>query len=1040
MNLTRFSIKRPIGISMIVLFFVVLGLFSFYRIRVELLPALNTPYISVFVRYPGANAESVEQQVIKPIEDALSSLSNVKTMNSSARYESGRVGLELEFDADADQAAIDATKKVESIRYQLPDEAEEPVVIKHDENDQPIVEIAVTADMPLSGLYAKVDNQFADVIQQAGGVSEIEVRGGVDREVAVEVDRGRMAAYQLTMNDIVSAIRNENQLLPSGTIYTDTSRSDVRMIAQYKHVADIEKLFVQNTVKQQVPLTAVADIRHQDARTARIGRVNGRAAVNLEIYKNSDANVVETSRNIHEKLAELREKNPDYTFTVVSDDADYVNTALHNTLGTLVEGLCTTGLVLFLFLRGWRSTAAVMVAIPTSLIATFFVMYIAGFTFNMMSLMGMTLCIGILVDDSIVVLENIVRHLQMGEQPEVAAEKGRNEIGMAAIAITLCDAVTFLPIAFMSGMTGQFFRQFGLTIVFAGMFSLFVSFTLTPMLASQLFKKGWQVPKHRLWDFMDNVERWAVVHYERLLRKSFHHQKAVLLSGLGLFAGVLLLVPTGVIGTEYMPRSDEGSFQIVAELPVSRTVEETDKVLKVLEAKLDAVPEVEYYLTRGGGSNAYEGRIKVQLSKRSERSRSIWDVTDELRQFVKNNDFNGANIRIMETQTSVAGVSGGGGPGNGGALRIELRGSDNEKLIAESNRIMEMLKEKGNGISDVSSTYTEGLPELQMSVDREKLRALGVSLGNIDSAMSSVISGRSAGTLVNDPLNENQDTDIKVRFKGADGYKVSDISAIPVSTGDRTVFLGDVADIKYGTGPVTIRRVDKQRAISISANIGARPLNEVIKEVGSDLKNMQLDDTVSYKFKGQATNMNDTYQQLLMALLMAMVLIYMLLAVLYESVLTPFIRMFSLPLGLIGSLLFLLFTGNTLNLYSMIGILVMDGVVAKNGTLLLDYTMTLQERGYSAWNAIIEAGKVRLKPIFMTTLTMIVGMLPTALAMTEGAETRVSMAWVIIGGLITSTIFTLIVIPIIFMFFENYPPHTWGSLFRRKCFSKANIS
>ncbi|MGM9539631.1 efflux RND transporter permease subunit [Anaerovibrio sp.] len=1032
MNLTRFSIKRPIGISMIVLFFVVLGLFSFYRIGVELLPALNTPYVTVSVRYPGANAESIEQQVIKPIEDALSSLSNVKQMSSTARYEMGNVGLELEFDADADQAAIDATKKVESIRYQLPDEADDPVVIKRDANDQPVMEIAVTADMSLSGLYAKVDNQFADSIQQAGGVSQIEVRGGIDKEVAVEVDRGRMAAYNLTMSDIVNAIKSENQLLPSGTIYTDTERSDVRMIAQYRQASEIEKLFVQNGDKQSVPLTAVAEVKHQDARAVRVARVNGRAAVNMEIYKNSDANVVETSENIREKLAELQNENPEYTFTIVSDDADYVNTSLHNTLGTLVEGLCTTGLVLFLFLRGWRSTAAVMVSIPTSLIATFFVMYAAGFTFNMMSLMGMTLCIGILVDDSIVVLENIVRHLQMGEKPDVAAEKGRNEIGMAAIAITLCDAVTFLPIAFMSGMTGQFFRQFGLTIVFAGMFSLFVSFTLTPMLASQLFKKGWKVPKHKLWDFMDNVERWAVVHYERLLRKSFHHQKAVLLSGLGLFIGVIMLVPSGVIGTEYMPRSDEGSFQIIVELPVSRTVEETDKVLKVLEDKLDDMPEVKYYLTRGGGSNAYEGRIKVQLVNRSDRSRSIWEVTDELRKFTKQNDFAGASIRVVESQTSVAGVSGGGGPNNGGALRIELRGSDNEKLVDTSNRIMEMLKEKGNGLSDVSSTYTEGLPELQMTVDREKIRALGVSLGDIEGGMSAVISGRSAGTLANDPLNENQDTDIKVRFKGADGYKVSDISAIPVSAGDRTVFLGDVADIRYGTGPVAIRRVDKQRSISISANIGARPLSEVVSEVDKDLKAMDLDEGISYKFKGQATNMNDTYEQLLMALLMAMVLIYMLLAVLYESVLTPFIRMFSLPLGLIGSLLFLLFTGNTLNLYSMIGILVMDGVVAKNGTLLLDYTMTLQERGYSAWNAIIEAGKVRLKPIFMTTITMIVGMLPTALAITEGAETRVSMAWVIIGGLITSTIFTLIVIPIIFMFFENNPPAAWLGRFRRK--------
>lgn len=1033
MNLTRLSIERPIGISMVVLFFVVLGLFSFYRIGVELLPALNTPYVTVSVRYPGANAESIEQQIIKPVEDALSSLSGVKQLNASARYEIGNVGLELEFDADADQAAIDATKKVESIRYQLPEEADDPVVIKRDANDQPVMEIAVTADMPLSGLYAKVDNQFTNTIQQAGGVSQIEVRGGVDKEVAVEVDRGRMTAYHLTLGDIVSAIKDENRLLPSGTVYTDTDRSDVRMIAQYRKASEIEKLFVQNSGGQPVPLTAVADVKHQDARIVRVGRVNGRPAVNMEVYKNSDANVVETSENIRAKLAELQEDNPEYTFTIVSDDADYVNTALHNTLGTLVEGLCTTGLVLFLFLRGWRSTAAVMVAIPVSLIATFFVMYVAGFTFNMMSLMGMTLCIGILVDDSIVVLENITRHLQLGEKSDVAAEKGRNEIGMAAVAITLCDAVTFLPIAFMSGMTGQFFRQFGLTIVFAGMFSLFVSFTLTPMLASRLFRQGWKVPESRLWTFMDNLERWAVVHYERLLRKSFHHQRLVLLSALGLFAGVIMLVPAGIIGAEYMPRSDEGSFQIVVELPVSRTVEETDKALKVLEEKLATLPEVKYYLTRGGGSNAYEGRIKVQLVERGERSRSIWDITDEMRRFIRQGDFDGANIRVTESQTSVAGVSGGGGPNSSGALRIELRGSDNEKLVEASNRVMDMLKEKGNGISDVNSTYTEGLPELQMTVDREKIRAMGVSLGDIEGGVSSVISGRSAGTLVNDPLNENQDTDIKVRFKGADGYKVSDISAIPVNAGGRTVFLGDVADIRYGTGPVTIRRVDKQRAVSISANIGARPLNEVVNEVNRDLQAMELDESIHYSFKGQSSNMNETYEQLIMALLMAMVLIYMLLAILYESVLTPFIRMFSLPLGLIGSLLFLLFTGNTLNLYSMIGILVMDGVVAKNGTLLLDYAMTLQERGYSAWNAIIEAGKVRLKPIFMTTLTMIVGMLPTALAITEGAETRVSMAWVIIGGLITSTVFTLIVIPIIFMFFENNPPSVWFSTLRHKC-------
>ena len=1018
MNLTRFSISRPVGISMIVAFFVVLGLFSFYRIGVELLPAINTPYISVFVRYPGASAESVEQQVVKPVEDALSSLSNVKRMSSSASYERGRVSVELEFDQDADAAAIDATKKVESIRYQLPDEADEPVVIKHDENDEPIIEIAVTGNKSLSTIYSKVDNQFTEVIQQAGGVSEIEIRGGIDKEVAVEVNKDKLAVYNLSMDNVVSAIKKNNQLMPSGTIYTDTTKSDVRMVAQYKYASEIEKLFVTNAQQQQIPLTAFANVKHHDARARRYARVNGEAAVNVEVYKNSNANVVETADNILEKLDKLRKDNPDYKFTVVSNDADYVKASLHNTLGTLVEGLCTTGLVLFLFLRGWRSTAAVMVAIPTSLIATFFVMYIAGFTFNMMSLMGMTLCIGILVDDSIVVLENIVRHLQMGQEPKEAAENGRNEIGMAAIAITLCDAVTFLPIAFMTGMTGQFFRQFGLTIVFAGMFSLFISFTLTPMLASQLYKHGWKEPKHRLWQWMDKIEQSAVAKYEKILRNSFNYQKKLLLGALAMFIGMMLLIPTGIIGAEYMPRTDEGSFQIVAELPVSSTLEETNKTMQALEEKLSEIPEVEYYLTRVG-PNAYEGRIKVELYDRAERSRSVWDVTDEMRKFTKN--FPDAAIRVVETQSSIGNAGGGRGRG---ALMLELRGSDNERLLDDANKVMEMLRNT-KSVSDVNTTYIEGMPELQLSVDREKIRAMGVSVGDVETALSSVISGRNAGTLANDPLNENQDTDIVVRFQDADGFKKSDIASIPLNIGGKTMFLGDVADIKYGTGPVTIRRVDKQRAIFIGANIGARPLNEVIQEVEGNLKDMDLGDGITYRFRGQSDQMTETFMQLGMALIMSMILIYMLLAVLYESVITPFIRMFSLPLGLIGSVLFLLLTNNTLNLYSLIGILVMDGVVAKNGTLLLDYTMTLQQRGYSAFDAIVEAGKVRLKPIFMTTITMIVGMLPTALAVTEGAETRVSMAWVIIGGLLTSTVFTLLVIPIIFMFFENHPPRTW---------------
>ena len=1017
MNITRLSISRPVGISMIVAFFVVLGLYSYYRIGVELLPALNTPYVTVTVKYPGASAESVEQEIVKPVEDAVSSVSNVKSITSTAGYERGRVMMELNFDADADMAAIEATKKVEAIKNKLPDEADAPVVIKRDINAKPIMELAVMSQQGLGETYAMTENVFQDVLQQAGGVSEIELHGGRDKEVAVEVDREKLTAYQLTLPKIVSAIKNENQLLPSGPVYTESSKSDVRVMAEYQNASDIEKIRVANSKGELIPLTAVATVKEQDARQLRYGRLNGEPAVNVLIYKNSDANVVETAENILAAVQKLRRDYPDYQFVVVSNDADYVETSLHDTLGTLVEGLITTGLVLFLFLRGWRSTAAVMIAIPTSLISTFFVMYLAGFTFNMMSLMGMTLCVGILVDDSIVVLENIIRYLKNGAEPEVAAERGRMEIGMAAIAITLCDAAVFMPIAFMEGMTGQYFRQFGLTIVFAGAFSLFVSFTLTPMLAAKLFRNGYRVDNRFLWQFMDKLEERAVALYRRTLFWSLGHRKKLLLTILAVFMVVMSMVPAGLVGMEYMPQTDESSFTINIECPVRASSEEPNKVARQLEQKLAEIPEVKYYMTQAGGSaSAYEGRIKVQLVGRHERSRSVWAITQEVRQYAQ--QIKGADIRVTETQSNVAGISGGGGGrGGGGALQVELRGNNMQELSAAADKVEKILRNDIKGIGDVNSSYTEGMPELQLTVNRDKLKAFNASIADIDTAFSSAISGRSAGELKNDPLNGGQDTDIKVRFKGADGYQASDVARVPVWANGKLAYLGDLADIKDGRGPVSIRRVDKQRSIRLGANLQGRPVGDVIRDVQKALKQAELGEGITYRFKGQASRMNDTFSELLSALLLALVLIYMLLAVLYESVLTPFIRMFSLPLGLIGSVLLLFLTHNTLNLYSMIGILVMDGIVAKNGTLLIDYTLTLMDRGRTALEAIVEAGCVRLKPICMTTITMMVGMMPMALAMTDGAETRVSMAWVIIGGLLTSTVFTLLIIPIIFLYF-----------------------
>jgi len=1047
LNLTRYAIKKPIGISMIVMLFVVLGLYSFYRIGVELLPAINIPYVTVTVNYPGAGTEEIEQDVIKPLENSLSSLSNLKHMTAVARPEKAQITLEFEFWANVDTSAIDATQYVNAVLNKLPTGIQTPTVIKRDVNALPIMEISVIADKPLSDVYTLANDVFVERLQRASGVSDVQLDGGRDKEVAVEVDKDKLSYFNISLSQIATRIEEENVLTPAGSVFNDKQETNVRLAAQFTSPEELNSIHVNNNKGAAIPLSSLATVREQDQRVTRYARTNGQDVVSLSVYKNSNANVVETAKATLSQLDSLRSEYPDYKFVIVTNSATYVDDSLHNTLEALIEGLCTTGLILFLFLRGWRSTVAVLIAIPTSLITTFFFMYMAGFTFNMLSLMGMSLCIGILVDDSIVVLENIHRHLAMGKSSDVAAEEGRSEIGMAAIVITLCDVVVFMPIAFMNGMTGQFFRQFGLTIVFATLCSLFVSFTLTPMLASKFYKNGLSEPTGKLWDFMAKLEQSVINRYESFLRWSLHHPKKIIVSVAIIFlASLTLYYPTGIIGGEYMPKTDEGSFRVSLQFPVGQNIDTTNVMVRDVENHLTQIPEVTNYLSSVGQPAGNYGSVSVQLVDRKNRDRTVWQITEEVRQVLKK-DFPQAIAQVNETQSSMPGVSGGTGTGGGGGntapVQIEVRGSNLEAIVKASYYVQDVLG-KIDGIKDVRSSYTEGAPELRLIVDREKLKFYNTTANDVHNVFSGAIVGTLAGYFVNDPNNDSQDTDIYVRLKDSDGYKASDIRSIPVATNSGStgtgssssgfVQLGDVATVQDNVGPVMLRRVDKQESINIAANITDRQLQAVLDDISKNIDPKKMGTNVTYSFIGQADNMKSTFTEMGQALLLSLLLVYMLLATLYESVSTPAIRMLSLPFGLIGSLVFLAITHNSINLYSLIGILVMDGLVSKNGTLLLDYTLTLMQRGETPENAIIEAGKTRLKPIFMTTITMITGMLPTALAITPGAETRVSMAWVVIGGLVSSTFFTLIAIPIIFLYFENHDISPWHIV--RVCYKK----
>lgn len=976
MNITRFSVKRPIGITMLYAIIAVLGIFSFFKIGVELLPEVDSPYVSVIVNYPGASTESVEQQVTKPIEDVLSTISHFKQVRSATRPGRAEIFVELDSSADADLVAIEATKKVSTIRKNLPDDIDEPVVIKRSSDEYPIMQIAVTAPYEMADIYSITEKIFAERFQQAGGVADIELSGGRVKEISIDVDKEKLNYYGLNLQDIIQNIKNENVFLSSGSVYTGVKQTTVRLTAQYEKPEDIENVQIKTANGQNIILKDIAEIKAKEKRAVTYSRVDGNDAVAIDIYKASGANIVNTSDNVLIQLEKLKSEYPDYTFTLVYDQSSFVKNSLKNTFYTLLEGLFTTGIVLYLFLRGWQSSLAVMIAIPVSLIATFFLMYLAGFTFNMMSLMG-----------------------------------------MAAVAMTLCDVVVFLPIAFMQSSTGQFFKQFGLTITFATLMSLLVSFTLTPMLASKFYSHGIKLPEGRVWKFLDKIEKNTINKYEKILKKCLLYPRKVIFTIAALFIGAVLLIPFGFVGAEYMPRTDESAIQVNIELPVGYSAEQTNEVLLLFDEYLLQIPEIEHHLSNVTSTES-NGKISISLYNRSKRSKDVWEIADEIRKFAKNN-FGDIKVRVSEIQSSVTGVSGGKTLVRS-PLQLELRGSDMDVLIKESKKVLNIFKET-EGVKDIKSSYTEGMPEIKVSADREKLQFYGASIEDINKSFAAAVGGKNAGVLANDPDNRGLDTDITVKFNGSDNFFVEDIKSIPVAAKNGTVNLGDVAKVEESVGPITIRRVDKERIINIQSNLSDRPLNEVVQEIQKKLEDSNL--KCSYMFTGQATSMNDSFKEMAIALSMSLLLIYLLLAVLYESVFTPLIRMFSLPLGLIGAIICLSVTDNTLNLYSLIGILIMDGLVAKNGTLLLDYTLTLMKEGKSAAEAIIEAGKTRLKPIFMTAITMVVGMLPTALAMTEGSETRESMAWVIIGGMITSTVFTLIVIPIIFLWIQKHYPN-----------------
>ncbi len=1012
MTLTEIAIRRPVFLWMVIGAFLVFGIISFTRMGASLAPEIDYPVITVATVYPGANPEEIETSVTKPVEEAVSSINGVDHVESWTVEGVSSVLVRFKLGIDGDNARLDVQKKVDEVRFKLPEDAKVPLVSKVDITAVPIMSIAVSSQQrSLRELYYIVDKQVKDRLQRLEGVAEVILSGQQERQINIYVEPERLAQYKLSVLDVVDLIKMENLDIPAGLIETKIKEHGTRVTGRFRSVEEIKEAPIFTPSGKEIKLKNVASIKDTLKRMSNYSRFNGVPTLGIAIRQQPGANSVRVADLVKQELEQLKTKlPPDINFAIANDQSTFTKESISEVNRNLLEAIALTAIIIFLFLHKVRNTIIVLLAIPTSLIATFSLMYYAGFTFNILSLMALGTAIGILVDDAIVVLENTNRHLNMGKNPFRAALDGRNEIGLAAVSITMTDVAVFLPIAFLGGIVGRFFAQYGLTLSFAVLFSLFISFTLTPMLASRWLKKdGKQNEAEKQSRWMEFLKH----HYQLLNRWALGHRKTIIVLTTLIFIASVIPLALGLVGTEFFTNPDRGELIVDIETPVGTSLEKTDRVAKIVEGKIAALPEVKsFFLTIGNISrieHAFSGnqlgQMKVVLQKRK-NFRSTNDVAEEIRRW--NQEIAGVTLRVAK------------GSIVGGAdempIQIEVSGNDTKDFNSTSETIIEAVKIIP-GLIDVESTWKSGAPEIKAEIDRVKCAALGVPTAVVGRTLRAGIDG----DVSNKYKEGDREYDIMVALPESKKKNIEDVSRMQVkSLSGEMIEVRQVAKIYQDFGPPEIRRKDHSKLFVINANVVGRPLGDVSSDVKRTLSALALPSTITgFSLAGDVELMEDTFTNLIIALVLSILFVYMVMASLFESLLYPVIILFSLPVTLVGVVGSLLITGKTLSLFSMIGVVMLVGLVVHNAILLIDYTNTLRKRGLNRHDALIEAGSTRLRPILMTTLALLFGMAPLALELGPGSEIRSSMAVVIMGGMTSSMLLTLVFIPVVYSIVDD---------------------
>jgi HAE1 family hydrophobic/amphiphilic exporter-1 len=1020
MTFTQLIIKRPTLVVVLFTILTALGIVSYTKLNYDLFPKMNVPMVSITTQYPGASASEVESSVTKKLEDALSSIENMESMNSTSQEGVSSITINLESSADVNIALQDAQRKVNSVAADMPTDAKTPTISKFASDDMPIMKLGITANMESTQLYQIAKDQIKSRFSKLNGVGQVSLVGGDEREIKINVNKDKLTAYKLSIGQIYTAVQNANMEFPTGKIEDNTKQYSVRLSGKIKSLANLKNIVVsKNSSGSIVKLTDVAEITDGIADQNTLNRINGTNSIGIIIQKQSDANAVNVSRLVQKEIKAIEKtySTKNLKFDIASDNSIYTLASAKAVFEDLLYAILLVSIVMFFFLHSIRNAFIVMVSIPASIISVFIAMLVFDFSLNMMTLLALALIIGILVDDSIVVLENIHRHLKMGKDRKQAAIDGRSEIGFTAIAITAVDVVVFLPLSLVGGMIGHMLKEFALVVVFSTLMSLFVSFTVTPLLASR-FSRIEKLTKGTIMGTLalgfENLYNKVLKFYEKMLRWSLSHSRSVYILVSILILLAVSLIPLGLVGVEFIASGDKGEFVVKLEGEPQNTLNQTNqltqKVENILLKKTDVVKvfsNIGYASTsmESGGSEQNKSEITVTLVPKQKRKLSV----DKYAAMVKKELSEIPGIKVTSSATTITGGS------MESAIQILLSGPDINKIYSVADSVMKIVKTV-QGTSDIKLSIDKNKPEMQISLNREKMEQLGLSVNDVGSTLRLAFSGNT-----NMQYSENGvDYDINLKFDKINRNKVDDISALTFLNSDgKNVELQDFATISQSMSPSKLERSNRISSLTVNASVSGRPVGTVGEEINKAIKSQIHSDDVTIEFKGQMEQQADAFGGLFLAILAALALVYLVMVLLYNSYLLPFIVYFSIPVAIIGAFFALALSHSTLSIFSVIGLIMLIGLVCKNAILLVDFTNQLRDKGQSTIDALVEAGKVRLRPILMTTFSMVFGMLPVALATGESAEIKNGMAWVIIGGLLSSLLLTLVLVPSVYLSVEK---------------------